>query len=79
MAFDAGKKNGRFGRIQCQKSEESSSRGKRKIQVFLCRRTVGVKVRGKVILTGFFEIERRRTLVRAKDRGERETDSIIGR
>ena len=29
MAFDAAEKNGRFGRIQCQRSKESSSKGKR--------------------------------------------------
>ena len=44
MAFDAAERNGRFGRIQCQRGKESSSRGKKKRQVFLCRRTVGVKV-----------------------------------
>ena len=47
VAFDAAKRNGRFGRIQCQRGKESSSRGKRR--VFLCRRTMGVKVGGKVI------------------------------
>ena len=30
MAFDAAERNGRFGHIHCLKSEESSSRGKRK-------------------------------------------------
>ena len=29
MAFGAAERNGRFGGIQCQKSEESSSRGKK--------------------------------------------------
>ena len=38
MVFDAAERNGRFGRIQCQRSKESSSRGKRKKRVFLCKR-----------------------------------------
>ena len=41
MSFDAAERNRRFGRIQCHRSEDSSStRGKRKRRVFLCRRTV---------------------------------------
>ena len=43
-AFDAAERNGRYGCIQCQRGKESSSRGKRKRRVFLCRKTVGVKV-----------------------------------
>ena len=39
-AFAAAKRNGRFGRIQCLRSKESSSRGKRKRRIFLCRRIV---------------------------------------
>ena len=66
MAFDAAERNGRFGRIQCQRSKESSSRGKRKRRVFLCRRTV--KVKGKVVPASFREIERRGTFVGTKDR-----------
>ena len=50
MAFDAAERNRKFGRIQCQRSKESSSRAKRKRRVFLCRRTVKVKVERKVIL-----------------------------
>ena len=57
MAFDAAERNGRFGRIQCQKSKESSSRGKRKRRVFLCRRTVRVEVKSKVIPMSFLKIE----------------------
>ena len=57
MAFDAAERNGRFGRIQCQRGKESSSRGKRRI--FLCRRTVRVKVGGKAIPASFLKIERR--------------------
>ena len=78
MAFDAAKRNGRFGRIQCQRSEESSSSGKRKRRVFLCRRTVTVKVRSKIILSNFLKIERGRTFVGAKDWG-RGTNRRIGR
>ena len=70
MAFVAAERIGRFGRIQCQRSKESRSKGKRR--VFLCRGIVRVKVKGKVI-----SIEGRGTLVVAKDR--RETDRRIGR
>ena len=44
MTFDAAERNGRFGRIQCQRGKKSSSRGKKR--VFLCRRTVRVKLIG---------------------------------
>ena len=71
-AFDAAERNGRFGRIQCQRGKESSCRGKRKRQVFLCRRTVRVNVGGKAIPTSFLKIEGRGTLVGAKDRRERD-------
>ena len=71
-AFDAAKRNGRFGRIQCQRGKESSSRGTRKERVFLCKKTVGVNVRSKVIPASFLKIEARGTLVGAKDRGERD-------
>ena len=53
------------------REEESSSRGKRR--VFLCRRTVGVKV----IPASFLKVEGRETLDGAKDR--RGTDRRIGR
>ena len=66
-AFDAAETNGRLGRIQCQRGKESSSRGKRKRRVFLCRRTVGVKVGVKAIPASFLKVEGRRTLVGAKD------------
>ena len=66
MAFDAAERNGAFGSIHVQRSKESSSRGKRR--VFLCRRTVRVKV----IPSSFLKIEGWRTLVGAKDRRERE-------
>ena len=53
-------------------SEENSSRGKRKRRVFLCRRTVRVKVQYEVIPASFLKIEGKRTLVGAKDRRERD-------
>ena len=72
MGFDAAERNGGFGRIKCQRGKESSSRGKRKRRVFLCERTVRVKVEGKVIQASFLKIEGRGTLVGAKNRRERE-------
>ena len=71
MAFDAAKRNGEFDRIQCQIGKDSSSRGKRKRRVFLCKRTVRVKVKGKVIPASFRKIEGRGILVGAKDRREK--------
>ena len=73
MAFDVAEGNGEFGCIQCQRGKESSGRGKRKRRVFLCRRTVGVKVQGKVIPASFLKTEGKGTLVGAKD--QREKDS----
>ena len=60
--------NEKFNRIQCQKSKENSSIGKRKRRVFLYKRTVGVKVIGKVIPASFLKIEGRGTIIGAKDR-----------
>ena len=54
---------------------ESSSRGKRR--VFLCRRTVRVKTRGKAIPASFLKIEGGRSLGRKT--GERGIDRRIGR
>ena len=71
-AFDAAERNGRFSRIHCQRGKESSCRGKRKRRVFLCRRTVRVKVGGKVIPASFLKIEGRGALVGVKDRRERD-------
>ena len=71
-AFVAAERNGRFGRIQCQRGKESSSRGKRKRRIFFRRRTVRVKVGGKVIPASFLKVEGRGTLVGAKDRRERD-------
>ena len=79
MACDAAKRNGRFGRIQYQRGKESSSRGKRKRRVFLCRGTVGVKVIGKAIPASFLKIEGRGALVGAIDRRERGIDKKIGK
>ena len=60
--------------IQCQGSKESSSKGKKKRQVFLCRRTVKIKVKSKVITTSFLKIEERGTLIGAKDRRKRDCE-----
>ena len=78
MAFDAAERNGRFGRIQCQRGKESSSGEKRKKRVSLCRRTMGVKVGGKVIPASFLKIEGRGSSFERKT-GEREIDRRIGR
>ena len=67
MAFDVAETNGKFGRFQCQRGKESSSRGKRKRRVFLCRKTVKVKVKGKAIPASFLEIEGKRTFVGTKE------------
>ena len=78
MAFDAAERNGKFGRTQCQRSKESSSRKMRKRRVFLCRRTVRIKVKSKVISASFLKIEERGTFIGAKDRKKRD-GSRIGR
>ena len=70
MAFDAAEGDGRFNRIQCQRSKQSSSRGKRKRQVFFSKRIVRVKVEGEVIPASFLKIEGRGTLVGPKNRRE---------
>ena len=75
MAFDAAQKNGRFGRMQCQRSKESSSRGKR---LFLYGRTVSVKVKSKVIPASFLKIEGLRTLVGVKDQREGQIEELVG-
>ena len=77
MAFDAVERNGRFGRIQCQRSQESSSRDKRKRRAFLCRRTVRVKVRSKVIPSSILKIEGRGTIIGVKGRREGEIKEFI--
>ena len=58
--------------IQCQRSIENSRKGKKKGRVFLCRRTVRVEVKSKVIPTSFLKIEGRKTFVGAKDRRKRD-------
>ena len=58
--------------IQCQSSKENSSKRKKKIRAFLCRRTVRVKVKSKVILTSFLKIQERKTFVGTKDRRQRD-------
>ena len=76
MAFDAAKSNGRFGHIQCQRSNECSSIGKR--QEFICRRTVRVKVEGKVILASFLKIEGRRSLGQKTKEREGQIKELVG-
>ena len=66
LACDAAERNGNFGGIQCQRSKESSSRGKRKRLVFFCRRTVKVEVEGKVIPMSSLKVVGRRMLVGEK-------------
>ena len=76
MAFDVVERNGRFGRIQCQRGRESSSRGKRR--VFHCRRTVRVKVGDKAIPGSSLKVEGRGTFIEAKDRGKWDRSKNIG-
>ena len=73
LAFDAAECNEKFGRIHCQRRKESSSGGKRKRGVFLCRRTLRVKVEGKAIPTSSLEIEERAMFVGAKKRRKRDS------
>ena len=72
MAFDAAKRNRRFGRIQCQRGKKSSSRGKR--QIFLCRRTVRKSHPSKLS-----ESWRKEDTHLGQKTGERGTDRRIGR
>ena len=72
MAFDVAKRNGRFGRIQCQRSKTSSSRGKKKRREFLCRRTVRIEVRSEVIPANFLKVQRRGMFAKAKDGRKRD-------
>ena len=53
--------------IQCQRSKGNSSKGKKKRRVFLCRRTVRVKVKTKLIPRSFPKIQEREPFVGAKD------------
>ena len=71
FAFDAAEGNKKFGRIQYQRSTECNKSGKRR--VFLCRTTVRVEVKGKVILKSFLKIEARWTFVGAKHERNRES------
>ena len=54
LACSAVKRNGKFGRIHYQRSEDNRCRGRR--EVFFCKKTVRVKVKGKVVSTGFLKI-----------------------
>ena len=76
MLFDVVERNGRFGRIQCQRGKESSSRGKKKRRIFLCRRTVRVKVEGKSSQQAFRKLKKGGCLLGRKT-GERERKGQI--
>ena len=79
LSFDAAERNGRFGRVQCQRSKESSSRQKRKKQVFLCRRTVRVEVKSKVVPTSFLKIVGRVSFVQEEERRKgRHSIELVG-
>ena len=54
------------------RDKESSNRTKRERRVFLCRRTAGIKVGGKIIPASFMKVEGRGTLVGAIDQRERD-------
>ena len=77
-AFDAIKRNGSVGCIRCQRSKESTSRGKRKRRVFLCKWTVKVKVEGKVIPASFLKIKGRGMLMRAIGQREGRIEELVG-
>ena len=66
MAFDVAERNGRFGRIQCQRSEESSSRGKS----IPLQKDSESQSKKQVIPASFLKVEGRGTLVGAKNRRE---------
>ena len=68
LKVDGAEGNGKFGRIQCQKSKESSSRGTKKWQLFLCRRIVRVEVKDKLIPKSSLKIYRRGSFVVARYR-----------
>ena len=73
LVFDAAERNEKLDRIQCQRSKESNSKGKRKRRLFLCRRTLRVKVRSKVIPTRLLKNERREDVCwggRAEKKGQ---------
>ena len=55
------------------KEKRKERKGKKKRQVFLCRRTVRVKVKSKVIPTSFLKIQGRETFLGAKDRRKRDS------
>ena len=71
------KMNEKFGPIQCQTNKESTIREKRKKRVFLCGRTVRVKVIGKVIPTSFLKTEGRVSGTSGPTSAERSTGSKI--
>ena len=78
MAFDAAERNGRFDRFHYQRSNESSSRRKRKRRVFLCKSRVRVEAKSKVIPMSFLKIEGSWMFVGEKTE-ERDMVSRIGK
>ena len=75
LAFEAAERNGKFGRIQCQRSEESSSKEKRNRRVFLCRRTMEVEAICNVVLMSFRKLKG--TFVRVKDQREGQLVELV--
>ena len=71
MAFDAAKRNGRFGRIQYQRGKEQQQRKETSIPLHK-NSGMGLKVGSKVIPASFLKVEERKTLVGAKYRRERD-------
>ena len=56
LAFDAAERNGKFGRIQCQKGKECSSRGREKKASVPLQMDGESRSKGKVIPTSFLKI-----------------------
>ena len=69
LAFGAAERNGKSGRIQCQRSEKSSNKGRKEESIPLQKDSKG-RNESKVIPTSFLEIEGRSTFVEKKDRGK---------
>ena len=78
MGFDAAERNGRFGDVQCQRDKKSCSSGKRKRRVFLCIRTAGVKVGGKVIPASFRKLKEENARWGKRLGRERQIEELVG-
>ena len=73
MAFHAANRNGMEDLAVFSVTEvKRAAAEEKKRRIFLCRRTVRVKVQGKVIPTSFLKIEARGTFVGVKDRRKRD-------